>query len=54
MEFCDRNHDQICFEVAVCPMCEMREEKEGEILDLQKLLNRCEEEVSSLKEEASD
>jgi len=31
MTLCDNNHVEICFESRKCPLCEMRDDKDGEI-----------------------
>ena len=54
MELCDTNHTQICYEGYECPLCKYREEKEGEIADLENQIAGLESEVNDLEMAAKD
>jgi hypothetical protein len=36
MNLCSDNHDEVCYEGRKCPVCDMREDLQGSIDDLQK------------------
>ena len=44
MELCDDGHDEICFDSRNCPVCEIHDELQRQISDL-------EDEIYDLKEE---
>ena len=35
MELCSNKHEEVCYEGRICPVCDMREELEGAIKDLE-------------------
>jgi hypothetical protein len=35
MELCSENHDEVCYESRRCPVCDVREDLEGSIEDLE-------------------
>jgi hypothetical protein len=39
MEICSSNHDEVCFEGFVCPVCRMQEEMQEKIDKLQSELD---------------
>lgn len=46
MELCSNNHDEVCYEVRFCPMCE----KINEIDDLKEEIEELETEIAELEE----
>jgi hypothetical protein len=47
MELCSDGHDEICYNSRYCPLCDMRDDLEDYIIDL-------EQEVSDLKLEQNN
>ena len=42
MELCVDNHQEICYEGRLCPLCDIREDLKGEISDLEKKISEME------------
>ena len=47
MNLCSDNHDEVCYEGRKCPVCDMREDLQGAIDDMEK-------EIASLKEDLAN
>ena len=47
MELCSNNHEEVCYEGRVCPVCDMRDDLQGNIDELEK-------ELVSLKDELAN
>jgi hypothetical protein len=44
---CDFKHEPVCYDTPGCPVCEMREELESKIDDLQQEIKRLESEAKT-------
>lgn len=49
MELCSDGHDEVCFEVAMCPACAVQQDKDAEIDKLTARVSDLESEVEDLK-----
>lgn len=47
MNFCNDNHDEVCYEVRNCPVCAVVKKKDA----LEDLVDELKDEISGLKEE---
>ena len=48
MEICSDKHDEVCFEVRLCPVCDIRKDLKDEFKELEKELESVEKEIDSL------
>ena len=51
MNLCSDGHDEVCFEGRHCPVCEMRDERDGKqetIIDLNKTIDRLNTEIEDM------
>lgn len=49
---CDIGHDELCHEGPACPACEMRSDKDQEIVNLERKVSDLEDEVYTLRSES--
>jgi len=43
MNLCNNDHDEVCYEGNICPMCDLKKDYEDQIEDLQQQLKESEE-----------
>lgn len=53
MELCSHNHDEICYSERRCPMCQMRDDYEGQLESLREEKEGAESEINDLKNHIS-
>lgn len=48
MDLCDEKHDEVCYNVRLCPVCNLRADLQEEIDDLQAELKDAKQEIEDL------
>jgi len=54
MELCSNNHDEICFDSHYCPMCNMRDDSEDRIAELEDEISELKNTNSKLEDEIAE
>jgi len=51
MNLCSDNHDEICYEGRYCPLCDMRDELDESITELEREINDLRNTITDLERE---